>query len=199
MKLKFIQLILVASCFFYLSCQPVGGTLVPILQDGARITFSENQKDAALQYESDSLSMKMSGGWEPLYGNAGFILIIKNKSPNALKVNLDKVLLENTLRENLILSSFEELNPKTEQSVGNNFIEIRVAEIKNNETKVFFIRVVEKQRTYKGYNKCFGNEISMKIPISTEQNKVSTKTEYAFKFKYGELLPETAERSYSID
>jgi hypothetical protein len=198
-NLKYIQLIFVASCFFYLSCQPEGGTLIPILQDGARITFSENQKDAALQYETENFLMKMSGGWEPLYGNAGFILIVKNKSTNKLKVNLDKVLLENTLRENLILGSFEEINPKTEQSVENNFTEVRVAEIKNNETKVFFIRVVEKQRTYKGYDKCFGNEISMTIPISIEQNKTSATTEYIFKFKYGELLPKTKDRNYSID
>jgi hypothetical protein len=198
-NLKYIQLIFVASSFFYLSCQPEGGTLVPILQDGARITFSENQKDAALQYETESLSMKMSGGWESLYGNAGFTLIIKNKSPNRLKVNLDKVLLENTLRENLILVRFEEINPKTEQLIENNFTEIRVAEIKNNETKVFFISIGEKQRTYKGYDKCFGNEISITIPINIEQNKTSATTEYTFKFKYLEHLPETEDRNYSID
>jgi hypothetical protein len=196
MKIKFIQLIFVASCFFHLSCQPEGGTLIPILQDGARITSSPKQKDAALQYDTESFSMKVSGGWEPLYGDAGFNLIIRNKNPNKLKILFERVLLQSTLQE-LKVFGFRDRDTQSNQ-----IIRYKPAEVGIGEVRVFYIYADyanEKDRIYRGYNKCFGNEISITIPITIEQNKVSTTTEYTFKFKYGELLPETEGESYSID
>ncbi len=196
-NLNYIQLIFVATCFFYLSCQPEGGTLIPILQDGARITFSEkHQKDAALQYDTENFSMKVSGNWEPSYGITNIVLVIKNKSQNKLKIGFDKVLLQSTLQE---LKIFGFIDRDTQS---NQMIRDKPAEVGTGEAKVFSIYADyanEKDRIYIGYNKCFGNEISIMIPISVEQNKVSTTTEYKFKFKYGALITEGENSQVLID
>ncbi len=196
MKIKYIQLLFVSSCFFYLSCQPEGGTLVPILQDGAIITASPTQKDGALQYDTKNFSMKVFGSWEPLHGSTNIALIIKNKNPNKLKILFDKILLQSTLQE-LKVFGFRDRDTQSNQ-----IIRDKPAEVGIGEVKVFSIYTDYangKDRIYRGYDKCFGNEISITIPVSIEQNKVSTTTEYTFKFKYGELLPETEGESYSID
>jgi hypothetical protein len=190
MKLKYIQWMVVAGCFFCLSCQMEGGTLIPILQDGTRITSSSpRKKDGALQYDTENLSMKVSGGWEPRYGDAGFILIVKNKNLSKLKINFDEILLQSTLQKQIKTLNVEEIDAKTRKIVESNFKEIETKEVKTGEFKIFVINTgeKEKQNSYKSYSECFGSEISITIKAHIEIDKVPKTTEYTFKFKYAAL------------
>jgi hypothetical protein len=115
MKLKYIQLILVASCFFYLSCQLPGGDFVPILSDGAVLKPIFNKENSALQYNNEKFSIKVASGEWGVKGYSKFWLILKNNDANKIVVDLDKIRLKNSLEQRLEISSVGQMSLKIQR------------------------------------------------------------------------------------
>ncbi len=184
---RYTKISLLLLCITYLGCQPKGGSLAPILQNGAKITSFHKQKDSALQYDTENFSLKVLGGWEPLYGNVGFTVIILNRSLSKINIDLNKVSLGNSLNEKLKILAVEDF--QTDNS--NKNIESKTLEIRVGETKVLGISVGEGNSKYKDEVKYQGNEIWIKIPVTLEQDKPFSTTDYNFRFKYADYQSES--------
>ena len=184
---KPIKIFLLLLCITYSGCQPKGGSLAPILQEGTKITSFHKQRDVALQYDTETFSLKVLGGWEPLYGNVGFTLVIINRSLTEVSIDLSKISLGNSLNEKIKVLAVQDFQVESSSKS----IESKIAEVGVNETKVLGISVGEGSGTYKDGVKYQGNIIWMTIPI-IEQSKHSATINYNFKFKYDDYQPESS-------
>ncbi len=186
MKIKFIQLILVASCFFYLSCQPDGGDLMPIKLDEGRIVSTQYKNNVAYQYDNDKFSIKTLGKWESVDGELDFVVIIKNRCKCEIYVDLNRMFLSSTLQNKIeVLAVVDESLP-----LPKNRIENTVAKIERDTTRVFGLLVGKNKQESETNIKYRGNEILITIPVTIKESKTSVTTNYDFRFKYDNYQPE---------
>jgi hypothetical protein len=183
--LKYIQLILVASSFFYLSCQPDGGDLVPIKLDEGRIVSTQSTSNVAYQYDTDKFSIKVYGKWESLEGNLAFTVIVKNRCKCEVIVDFNKIISSNTLQEQLKVSGVGDPS----LPVNNWVIENMIGQIDGSKTRIFQLMVGEEGKNYKKNVKYRGNELTMTIPVTVTESKIVSTTNYDFQFRYESYLP----------
>ncbi len=186
MKIKFIQLIFIASCFFYLSCQPDGGDLMPIKLNEGRIVSTQYKSNVAYQYDTDRFSVKASGKWESLRGRLGFVVVIKNRCKCEIDIDFNKVILSTSLYAEGQVGVVE----ADDLPVLNRLIKNKVGTVNENTTRIFRFGGYDSNQDSKTNIKYRGNEISMTIPVTIKESKTSVTTNYDFRFKYDNYQPE---------
>jgi hypothetical protein len=194
LNLKFIQLILVASCFFHVSCQIPGGDFIPILSDGAILKPMFTKENSALQYNNERFSIKVAGGeWEGRSYGGSFWIILKNNDANIITVNFDKIQLKNSLEQKLEHSSATQLKHRDEPSIP----EKKIVSIAKGETRAYNISFGDTNRTeqIEKREKYLGQTISLTIPVKIELEDKS----YEFQFTYGDYLPQGEYNETLID
>ncbi|MGI8555956.1 MAG: hypothetical protein ACR2LT_06330 [Pyrinomonadaceae bacterium] len=174
------------SCLFYFGCQPDGGDLTPVSQNGAKVVSFLSKANTALQYDNENFSIKVSGKWESLHGDIFCLMVVKNRGQGKIIVDFNKAPVANSLNEKLVV----ELVSTAFRTQTSEVIESKVAEINTGETLAFGVNIGEKNSIYKGDIKFRGNEIWMTIPVTFEQNKTAVTTDYYFKFKYDDYVTE---------
>lgn len=192
---KYIKPLFLLSCIFFYGCQPDGGDLTPVLQDGAKIVSTQTKTDTALQYDTEDFSIKVSGKWESLHGEVFCILVIKNRSQRKVKVDFNRSSVANTLDEKLKITLVSTANRKQTSQI----IESKIAEIDKSETLAFGLNIDEKNDSYKGDVKYRGSKIWMMIPVIVEQGETFITKEFNFRFKYDDYHPETGYNESLID
>jgi hypothetical protein len=192
MKLKYIQLILVASCFFYLSCQLPGGDFVPILSDGAVLKPIFNKENSALQYNNEKFSIKVASGEWGVKGYSKFWLILKNNDANKIVVDLDKIRLKNSLEQRLEISSVGQMSQNSESENTTRKLVIPA----KGEIRAYFLSIwdvnhkeIDKRAKY------LGQTVSLTIPVKIDLEDKS----YEFQFTYGDYLPQGEYNETLID
>ncbi len=195
MKIKYVQLMFVASCFFYLSCQPSGGDFIPVVSsNGAIIKSVFTKKNNALQYDNETFSIKVAGrGWGVMDTGGSFWIILKNNDAKKVTLQFDKIILKNSLEQELKCSSGFELRPRDEPPIP----EQTVAKIGKGETRGYSIVYGDVNNTVKVEEraKYLGQTISLTIPVETESENKS----YEFQFAYGDNLPQGEYNETLID
>ncbi len=184
MKIRFIQLILVASCFFQVSCQLPGGNFVPILSDGTILKPMFSKKNIALQYNNEKFSIKVAGGEWGVKGYSSLQIILKNNNANKVVVNLNSILLKNSLEQKLETSSLIQLFPKDESA--NTYRQFEVI-LSKGEIRAYTISIWDtNHKEIDKREKYLGQTLSLTIPVKIDLEDKN----YEFQFTYGDYLPQ---------
>ncbi len=199
MKIKFIQLIFIVSCFCYLSCQLPGGNFIPILSDGAILKPMFSKENSALQYNNEKFSIKVAGGEWGVKGYSSMQIVIKNNTTNKVVLNLKDLILKNSLEQNLEISSIIQLFPtnlsKTTNLTKNSPQKYEVI-IAKEEIHAFTISIWDaNHKEIDKREKYLGQTISLTVPVKSEFEDRN----YEFQFKYGEYLPQGEYNEILID
>jgi hypothetical protein len=184
MKLKYIRLIIVAGCFFCLSCQPRIDDLMPIKQDGASIVSTKKKKDNALQYDNELFSLKVYGNWRISYKETGLFVTIKNRMRSKIQIDFNKVVLGNSLNGSPQITGVEVVTETLDTIYKTRTIENKIAEIGMGELRTFIIDIRDSENEFKANEQTYGNTIWFTIPVDVENNKTFNTTNYNFRFKY---------------
>jgi hypothetical protein len=193
MKLKYIQLIFIASCFFYLSCQPSGGDFIPVLSDGVVLKPMFSKEESALQFNDAKFSIKVAGdGWRIRNDGGSFWIVIKNNNADKLIISFDKIRLKNSLEQTLGHSSAIQLK-RDEPAIP----EQKTVSIVKGETQAYNISFGDTNKTeqIEKREKYLGQTISLTIPVKIDLEDKS----YEFQFTYGDYLPEGEYNETLID
>jgi hypothetical protein len=188
MKTIYVHLVLVASCFLFVSCQPPTNDLMPIEQDGALVVSTKKKKDNALQYDNESFSLKVYGNWRVSYKETSLFVVIKNRSETKIQVDFTKVIFGNSLNEHPKLTAVEVVTETLGTVYKTGEIENKIAKIGSGELRIFIIDIHDNES--KIVEETYGNTIWFTIPVDVENNKIFSTTNYNFKFKYDHAQPE---------
>ena len=117
------------SCLSSLACQPDGGDLMPVLQEGTKIVSAQSKADNALQYDNENFSIKVSGTWESLRGEIFCIVVVKNRSGNKITIDFNKAVVANTLNEKIkVMLVSTAYRQKTSETIDSKIAEINAGE-----------------------------------------------------------------------
>lgn len=122
-----LNLAIIASLFFtlVLGCQPEGGELLPINNEGLEITSSRFENDTAV-INDNGFEIKVFGSWD---GRAKVRVIIENNSGNSVRFDFNKSIVLDSRGEKINIDSiYEDKNSAIEQISDGQFA---VAKAKN--------------------------------------------------------------------
>lgn len=178
-NLEYRKVLLLLCCVFYFGCQPDGGDLTPVLQNGAKIASMQSKADNALQYDAGKFTLKIAGVWESLHGDVDFSMELRNLSSSKITIDLSKTIVANSLNANLkilsVVNRYAEGSPKP--------IENKLVEVGAGETQIYNIGVGEENRNYKDKIEYRGNEIWFALPVTVGDKTIGAAS-YNFRFKY---------------
>jgi hypothetical protein len=186
LNLKHIRLLFIASCFFYLSCQPDGGDLMPIKLNEGRIVSTQYKNNTAYQYDTDRFSIKASGKWESLRGGLDFVVVVKNRCKCEIAIDFNKVILSTSLYTEGQVGVVQ----ADDLPVLNRLIKNKVGTVNENTTRIFRFGGYDSNQNSKTNVKYRGNEVLITIPITIKDSRVITTTNHDFRFKYDSYQPE---------
>jgi hypothetical protein len=193
-NLKYVRLIFVASCFFYLSCQPSGGDFIPVLSDGAILKPMFSKKSSALQYNNEKFSIKVAGNeWGVMSYGGSFWIVLKNNDAKKVTVNFDKIQLKNSLEQKLEHSSAIQFKHRDEPEIPKQ----KIVSLTKGEMRAYNISFGDTNKTeqIEKREKYLGQTISLTILVETELEDKN----YEFQFKYGDYLPQGEYNETLID
>ncbi|MCA1592077.1 MAG: hypothetical protein LC754_05390 [Acidobacteria bacterium] len=173
-------------CLFLTACQPEGGDLLPLAQEGVRIRSTKYKKDVVAQVERNEVTINAHGQWSVMRHATDFKLEITNAEDTAIAVNFKEALLVNALDEHLKVSSITFRDGSAAPASGSDFAPLIIERGQTREIDLGF--GIQAQDTKSGAD-YLGKTATLRLPVKTG-NAASGTVDFVFSFKYAEYQRE---------
>jgi hypothetical protein len=179
------------GCLMLAACQPEGGDLLPLAQEGVRVRSTKYKKDVVAQIARDGVTVSAHGRWSVMHHATDFKLEITNAGDAPITVNCNEASLNTALNETLKVSSLGYRNGDAAPTLSKEIAPLVVERGQTRELDMSFGIEAQDPKSGADY---LGKTATLRLPVKTGSAATAGTVDFVFAFKYAEFQPE-AEQS----